>query len=216
MLQVVKCQTQRSKNQSQNSQMTKLYYRLNLPVDTAINPSFNKENLYSTSEFCNSPIGIWNFKGQDIFKVLNKSWVKSELEPLSELLAVMVFYRAPNYQEDFAHLDMRRYGDVLSSAINWVISENDDSNMVWYCKPLSSLPTSGITDAGTSYCYWPKSILGSAVDQVTIGKHPTLVCTNLPHSVQMGKSPRWVLSSRFNEFAPTWDDAIKFYSKWIC
>lgn len=196
---------------------TKPWYELNIDITNAVRADFNFQDLYNKSEFANKPIGIWNFRNDQIDQLLTQEWIDYTKELDMEVKSAMLFYREPHFIYPEAHVDLF-WGDPKPcvSAINWVLDPLDDSEMVWYDVPVES-GIFEVTPAKTKYLYWPLSeVEDKVLDTRCIGNKPTLVRTGIAHNVIVRNRPRWVVSARLGNTQPdTWEKTVEHFKPFI-
>jgi hypothetical protein len=148
----------------------------------------NEVAIYKPEE-----IGIWRLDPETIFK---DDFLISLYEKYNLVIGtIQCFMRKPNYQHPGAHCDMLPNGTVLGAALNWCLGE-DSSEMVWYEYP--DVDPNTLNDSNNYVDYeWPVSVLKETHRHV-IGNIPTLVRTDLPHTIDMKDHERWCVSLRFH------------------
>lgn len=147
-------------------------------------------------------IGIWKLDPEVVFK---DEFLINLFEKYNLVIGtIQCFMRKPNYQHPGAHCDMLPDGTILGAALNWCLGE-DDSEMVWYEKPKNN----AIVNDNHNYVdyEWPIESLTETHRHI-IGNTPTLVRTDLPHTVDMKNHERWCVSLRFHNDI-TWDQCIE-------
>jgi hypothetical protein len=174
----------------------------------------------------NQDYGIWNIPPE---KIISTEWLAYMKLKGVDIESCMIFYRGPKLVRNTAHIDIS-WDDpiyVTQFAFNIVLGD-DDSDMVWYNQednPINIVHSrNGIiqqennpiklkhTQAGTAYADWPISEL-KEVDRCKIGNSMTLVKVDVPHTIEMGDSPRWCLSIRTVEDFNynSWEENIEFF-----
>lgn len=154
--------------------------------------------------------GIWHPLAKDVF---NPAWLKYVNEIGLPIYSVMMFYRGPYASTVGAHVDISRPDPFLLTnfAINWVYG-GSDSTMSWFETPKEKKKVE-FTSANTPYIVWDKSGL-TKIESVTLGKQVTLVNTGIPHSIEMGKDPRWAISARTSiRDDYEWDNVVAILRK---
>lgn len=153
--------------------------------------------------------GVWTLEASTIFKAsfLKELFLKNRIQ----IDLAQIFYRAPGYQHPGAHVDLGQNGDLYGAGLNWTV-EPDDAEMTWYEMPkIEGVNTKrSETDQNME---WPLEQL-TEIDRLCIGQTPTLVRTDVPHTVDMGKNERWLISARFLHHW-TWDDYTKTLKEMI-
>jgi hypothetical protein len=192
----------------------KPWYALDIDVDSAVNKSFDFDQLLLEANTKNpSLLHTWYFNIENLTKVLSTHWLdymKSIDIPVQDLL---VFHREPGYLHPTAHIDLPyRAGTKLGAALNWCIGP-DDAEMVWYHMPASE-GTYDITEADSNYREWPLEEL-TECSRRTIGSQCTIVQVDVPHNVVMNTYPRWLISARTQRRIDDWADAVKFVEPFI-
>lgn len=156
----------------------------------------NEVAIYNKDE-----IGIWRLEPDTIFK---DNFLIDLYEKYNLVIGtIQCFMRKPLYQHPGAHCDMLPDGTILGSALNWCIGK-DDSEMVWYDFPN----TSAVINDNHNYVdhEWPITTL-KETHRTVIGNTPTLVRTDIPHTVEMKNHDRWCISLRFHNDI-TWDQCV--------
>lgn len=147
----------------------------------------NEVAIYNKDE-----IGIWRLEPDTIF---NDNFLIELFEKYNLVIGtIQCFMRKPMYQHPGAHCDMLPNGLILGGALNWCIG-NDDSEMVWYEHPKSN----AVVNDNHNYVdhEWPITTLKETHRRV-IGNTPTLVRTDVPHTIDMKDHDRWCISLRFH------------------
>ena len=132
--------------------MSRPWYRLNIDISNAVRADFDFDKLYTDSEFANKPAGLWQFNSKTLTNLFNDSWIDYLKSTGFPITGAMLFYRAPYFIHPQAHIDVRATGIKSIYGVNWVINDNDDSEMIWYDTPAIG----GInekSEAGTLYTY---------------------------------------------------------------
>lgn len=178
------------------------WHRINLDVTDALKINLkdyilrdpHREGEYAL--YMEGKAGVWTLNPNTIFKqdFLNDLGVKVDL--------AQIFYRAPNYQHPGAHVDLGQNGELYGAGLNWTV-DPDDANMTWYHMPNfeGSNTKRSETDQNME---WPLEQL-TEMERLCVGQTPTLVRTDIPHSVEMGNNERWLISARFTEHW-SWSD----------
>lgn len=148
-------------------------------------------------------VGVWTLSPDTIFKQDFLSTFDSNLGVKVDL--AQIFYRAPNYQHPGAHVDLGQSGELYGAGLNWTV-DVDDAEMTWYNMPT----TEGISTKRSETDQNKEWLLEelTEIDRCCIGQTPTLVRTDVPHTVEMGNNERWLISARFLHHW-TWDDYTK-------
>ena len=178
------------------------WHRINLDVTDALKINLKDYILsdpYREGEYAlyiEGKAGVWTLNPDTIFRqdFLNDLGIKVDL--------AQIFYRAPNYQHTGAHVDLGQTGELYGAGLNWTV-DPDDANMTWYNMPdfEGSNTKRSETDQNME---WPLEQL-TEMERLCIGQTPTLVRTDVPHTVEMGNNERWLISARFAEHW-SWSD----------
>jgi hypothetical protein len=189
---------------------------LNIDISNAVRSDFNFDKLFDESEFKDGQAGIWRFERKYFTMLLNQEWIDKMHDAGLMVQAALLFYRKPYYFHHEAHVDVAWTGELCSSAINWTIDPEDNSEMIWYDVSLDSAST-GITQANTKYFYWPnEQVEGKIFASKCIGTKPTLVNVSVAHNVVVRDRPRWCISVRLGKEEPkTWKEAVDFFKPFI-
>jgi len=178
------------------------YYRLKIKLDNFLNPKWKlpkPTGLY----------GIWNPMAEEVFSGAWLEYMKSIDIPIYN---AMVFYRGPGASTKEVHVDISKTDplELTNYGFNWCIG-GTESSMVWY-----EIPGDGTvkeedviwTAAKTPYVAWKYEEV-KEIERANIGREMTLVKTDLPHSIQMGKEPRWCISARSSSLNNLkWDEIL--------
>jgi len=141
--------------------------------------------------------------------VLDDEWLGFWSDRGSRITSVILFWRAAGSDHGWAHIDVNAKRYVTTCAINWAY-DNGDTQMVWYDPP----PASSIADReisvapGNTHSLTFKVSDLNEIGRCHIGTQPTLVRTNIPHTVLVGRSNRWSISMRFGGRYQTWEGAV--------
>lgn len=153
--------------------------------------------------------GIWTIRPNVIF---TDEWQKYLTNTVGLTIDIaQIFFRKPYYQHPGAHVDIDRNDNLYGGGINWTL-DPDDADMVWYDMPnVDPIYTKrSETDRNRE---WPLEILTEHA-RCTIGQNPTLVKTDIPHTIDMRANERWLISVRFNGLQ-TWDQYLNAFNKWM-
>lgn len=135
--------------------------------------------------------GIWTV---DPYLLFTQEFVEYCEQDLGFKLDIaQIFMRKPYYQHPGAHVDISKDYTIHGGGINWTL-DPDDAKMVWYEYP-DSKPTINQRSPTDINWEWPLDVLTEA-DRTIIGQTPTLVRTDVPHTVNMGAQERWLVSLR--------------------
>jgi hypothetical protein len=144
--------------------------------------------------------GIWTLDPNTLF---DPNWIRYIKHDLGlELDIAQIFFRKPYYQHPGAHVDIAQDLSLYGGGLNWTL-DPDDAHMVWYEYPSNEpcFNQRSTTDVNKE---WPLEQL-TEVDRCIIGQQPTLVRTDIPHTVDMSANERWLVSARFLECS-SWSD----------
>lgn len=145
--------------------------------------------------------GIWTLQPNTIFTAEWLSYMQKDC--LVKVDLAQIFYRAPHYQHPGAHVDIDQNDNLYGGGLNWTV-DPDDAHMVWYDTPIKD-PTYTKRSETDRNKEWPLEDLIEN-SRCVIGQQPTLVRTDIPHTVDMGANERWLISVRF-----TWLNSWKDY-----
>jgi hypothetical protein len=202
---------------------TRPWHVLDIDISNAIRLEFDFDQQLKKSNAVNESIFLWNFADDSLTDLFSSQWLGYIKSLGFEIRNALLFYRAPNYIHQLAHIDYVGTANPVPAiyALNFVINDDDDSCMVWFSRKKQS----GImhTDADYSnpqnhYEFWPMDQLeGCEIDRRCIGRHLTLISTGTVHNIIMGKKPRWAVSIRLvrNDQINNWTDAVNCFAPWI-
>lgn len=202
---------------------TRPWHALDIDVSNAVRSDFDFDTLLLQSPYANDPAAMWNFKDDTLTDLLEQQWLNYFRSLGFAIRNVLLFYRAPEYVHNVAHIDYVGTESPVPAiyALNFVASPDDDSEMVWY----QHCGTSGNrgTDAANQnpqnhYEFWPmETIVNKEISRRCIGNKMTLVSTGHIHNVVMGKQQRWAVSIRLvpNTGINSWSDAVGYFSHFI-
>lgn len=194
----------------------KCWYTLNLDVSNAIRPDFSFEDFLLTGENCGIPGDLWYLKQDQLTTMFNQDWLIYMENCGAKIWGVMIFYRSPHYVHPEVHIDqVSNTYSTPSAALNWVVAENDDSEMVWYDFPEASGNRLNTT-ANTPYVTWPMAAVENLeIARHCIGNQLTLVRTDIPHNIVVGNAPRWSVSLRTEHRYPDWGSIVTAFKPLI-
>lgn len=182
------------------------WHRINLDVTDALKINLKDYILsdpYREGEhalYKPDTVGVWTLSPNTIFKAnfLEELFLKNQIQ----VDLAQIFYRAPNYQHPGAHVDIGQDGNLYGAGLNWTVGP-DDAEMTWYEMPT----TEGISTKRSETDQNKEWLLEelTEIDRLCIGQNPTLVRTDVPHTVEMGENERWLISARFIEHW-SWED----------
>jgi hypothetical protein len=153
--------------------------------------------------------GIWTLQPDTLF---SKDWLEYTVNEYGVRVDLaQIFMRKPHYQHPGAHVDIDQNDELYGGGLNWTL-DPDDAEMVWYDTPEHDpvYTQRSPTDRNKE---WPLESLTEHA-RCTIGQTPTLVRTDIPHTVDMGANERWLISVRFT-WLKTWDQYLSTFNKWI-
>lgn len=191
------------------------YHRLDLDISNSLEidlKDYILDNPYRPEEhaiFIPEAGGIWTV---DTCKLFTKQWQKyAENQIGLKLDIAQIFMRKPNYQHPGAHIDISRDHTIHGGGINWTL-DPDDSEMVWYDYPDTKpiITERSPTDINWE---WPLDTLQETC-RCKIGQSPTLVRTDVPHTINMGTNERWLISLRILN-AKTWIEHCNLFKGMI-
>ena len=188
--------------------MSKCWYKLNLNTENAISKDwqFPQFDVRKFSEFNN--VGVWSFKSDKIFQ---DDWLKYMDEMALPINRSIVFYRDSNLVDTEAHIDLVSEvgGPAQSTHFGFnLVFGGAGSEMIWYDMPPGDLNLK-VVPGNNKILTWPVKDLVE-IDRCSIlPNEPTIVRTDIPHSLSVGNEPRWCISARTSMHHLTWDDAIE-------
>jgi hypothetical protein len=194
------------------------WHVLNIDISNAIREDFDFNNLINESTIRD----LWPYNRETISELFSAEWLAYMNEIGLPPDSATIFYRSPFFEESMAHVDL--FQNPIRPAVfalNWVVSEGDDSEMIWFDTP--DTPGEYImydaTEVGSRNMSWPMSSFdGKHMYRRTLGKQLTLVATGRPHNIIVNKIPRWCISVRFSTRTfniQSWEEAIAHFSKFI-
>lgn len=202
---------------------TKPWHVLDISTSNAIRPDFDFDSMYKQSEFLNKPGAVWNFADESLEKLFTKDWLKYIDSLGFKMRNALLFYRQSGYVHPLAHIDY--VGNINPRpaiyALNFVITPNDDSAMVWYhtnnCRGVMDTEAE-FGNEQNHYEFWPmEQLVGQEITSKCIGNQMTLVNTGIIHNVIVNQQSRLAVSIRLvsSDQIQTWTDAVNFFSPWI-
>lgn len=153
--------------------------------------------------------GIWTLQPDTLF---TDNWQQFMLHEIGvKVDLAQIFHRKPYYQHPGAHVDIDQNDNLYGGGLNWTL-DPDDAEMVWYNMPTEDpiYTRRSETDRNKE---WPLDMLTEHA-RCTIGQVPTLVRTDIPHTVDMGANERWLISVRFT-WLQSWDQYLNAFHEWI-
>jgi hypothetical protein len=193
------------------------WYPLDIDVSTAIRSDFDYKEFYKNSKFNGQNVAIWWIDTNNLNNYFNKEWL-SYIEGLNfKIKKLVFFYRKPYYIFPEAHVDTSRIKKVTANyAINWVISPNDDSDMVWYDVPLETgRANRPLSKTNISYLYWPmEEVKDKEISRCCLGATPHLINIGVAHNIIVREQERFAVSIQMED-SLSWSDAVNFYKKFI-
>ena len=191
---------------------SKCWYRFPLTTDDALS-SIGLELVAAYTEpniskmWKNSNLEVFNRDFLDYFKSMNV-----------EVASSLFFYRVPHYVRPMAHVDMANANKpiIVPMGLNFVVTPDDDSDMIWYETPNYDLDSSKLihTTAGTFHISANVNEL-TEIDRHCIGNRLTLVRTDLLHNVIMRQSPRFCISLRLVKNPGNWQQCVEYFEKFL-
>jgi hypothetical protein len=166
------------------------WYNLRLGTQNSIKPEFTVKFSEKKIHYFDNP--------KDIF---SPDWIDYMKNIEIEIASALVFYKPPNFVQNFAHID----GENEIFAINWTII-GKNSEMVWYDTSDSENKLE-YTESDTYYFKWPVEKL-TEIDRCEISTvTSTIVRVNFPHNITVRNEPRISISARTSSFK-SWDSII--------
>lgn len=193
----------------------KPYQTLTIDVSSALNKNFDATLL--PRDNTRSWV-LWEFSHEknNLFDLVSYNWAEYLRGIGFPIEKAFVFYRKhPN--ETIAHTDLPNinYKCLVKYALNWVISEPDDSSMAWYENPGYE-GKHEILPLGQPYMSWPISDV-KETHRLTLGKEVSVVRVDTVHGIILGDNERYAISIRVRPPDPciTWDDVINRLKPYI-
>jgi len=153
--------------------------------------------------------GIWTLQPNTIF---SKDWLEYTVNEYGvKVDLAQIFMRKPYYQHPGAHVDIDQEDNLYGGGLNWTL-DPDDAEMVWYDTPEQDPVYTQRSHTDRNKEWRLESLTECA--RCTIGKTPTLVRTDIPHTVDMNSNERWLISVRFT-WLKTWDQYLNTFNNWI-
>jgi len=117
---------------------------------------------------------------------------------------VFLFYKAVNSNPKLGHCDLYDKTTIATNALNWCIGE-PNGEMLWHDHTNTARDIRiGKNNKGIEYPYILVDVSNKQpVARKVIGKEPTLVRTDILHSVEIKDEPRWTISCRSNSTVTT-------------
>lgn len=117
---------------------------------------------------------------------------------------VFLFYKAVNSNPKLGHCDLYDKTTIATNALNWCIGE-PNGEMMWHdhINTVDDIQI-GKNNKGIEYPYILVDVSDKQpVARKVIGTEPTLVRTDILHSVEIENKPRWTVSCRSNLIVTT-------------
>lgn len=199
-----------------NNLSSRPWHALNINISNAVRKDFNFDEALAKTHAHKTGQWLWSFHKPDLLTIFNEEWLAYMKSLDLEVFSTLMFYRSPLFVGE-PHIDL-----PTNFAINWVLDDQDSSEMVWYKLPSEVDYANDSRTAPTGgYVYLPLD-LNTLVetDRRTISMIPTLIRTDIPHSIYMQSSPRWALSVRVDigkrvGGSISWDEALAFFNSYI-
>lgn len=200
--------------------MNKPWHRLNINIDNAI-VDITKLDTFDQSRSSE----YWILRDEEIYSALTHEWCEYMTSLGYKPIGVAIFFKKSNegqHKNQGLHIDAydTEKGPVVPVyGINWIMSEHDEGEMVWYdteriADKLQAEPTVHPSNQALYYRYHAiENLKEFEISRCCIGAQPTLVSIGIPHSVLTPddqKYVRWSISVRFEETkeTETWDDVV--------
>lgn len=191
------------------------WYRLNIDISNAIS-----ENGALMIKSWKSSIpgsvqgGYWKlYHDTGLKDFFNKEFLESLSDQKIPVDMMVSFYRKPHYCHPTAHIDGSLSRKVIFG-LNWIVADDDDSEMVWYEMPKIEIPIT-TTEYGTAQVDIDVSELAE-IGRCCVGNHLTLVQVNVPHNVIVREKERFVISLRCRtDTISSWSEAVEFFKPFI-
>ena len=198
----------------------KCWYNLNIDNSLAMVSEANSiESIHNILGFYdNTPLQNCILYSTELTKIVRQEWLDYMKSINLEIICCLVFSRTviPTSESDVAHKDCVKSQKTHPISINWTIGGDGDP-MVWFDEPnfvgverlLSLHP-----DCSFFYTAYQENLLNE-IDRYIIGTTPTLVRTDIPHSIHVTQSPRISFSFRTKQRFVTWSDQIDFLTNYL-
>jgi hypothetical protein len=203
--------------------MPELYKTLNIDTSNILAKSFDPWEYRKTRALDpNGRISYWGLQGDDMREVISQDWLDYMKSLGIDIDTLLIFYRDKDLLYHNVHVDVEYVNNKLMTvnyALNFVLDENDDGEMIWYDLPDQQCIEDNveILSNGNPYCTWSlENLPGPEIARQCIaGKTLTLLNTQYPHNVQTHTRPRWAFSFRCpDDVHITFDQALEKFSKW--
>lgn len=197
--------------------LIKNFYRLNLDTN-CFKDSLDFDSFLhkiKTREFVEPTLYPYNLKKEN--DLISKDWLEYMKDIGLEPRSLIFFYREENYQHWGAHIDLNDSTGENDRvyAVNWTIDPEDQSEMTWYNLPENWREQVEYSMIGSAYAEWPIETLTEVGERCTIGTTPTLVRTDIPHTVFMKDNFRLCLSFRFDLKFHDWNAVTNYFNPYF-
>lgn len=125
----------------------------------------------------------------------------------------LLFWRPAHYTDNVAHIDIdlkHKEHKLNAITINWCLGGRQ-ADLIWYHEPETKTRTRYSNALGQviEKISWPINELTEAT-RTSIETIPTMVRTDLPHSVSTAKQARWCFSLRFYPEGMNWQENVDY------
>jgi hypothetical protein len=196
----------------------KPWHVLNIDISNAIRPDFNFKELLVGTRVDTVGHWMWSYTGSELTDIFTIEWLSYMKSINLEVYTMLMFYKAPFLTGEGAnaHVDL-----PVNFAINWCVNK-DDSEMVWYDNQSDvDYDTETKLAPVGGYLYLPRPLDNLVeLERRCLGNIPTLVQTDIFHSIVVNESPRWSISVRVNVNGQlagklSWQEAVDLFSSHI-
>jgi hypothetical protein len=200
------------------------WHKLNIDISNAIRKDFDYNKLREESFFKDAPAALYRFidYSENTHEFFNKEWLEYMRAQGIPVIGGVLFYRRAGYL-DYPHIDLSYNKTPGEFALNWVITDNDDSKMTWYNAENLAPYGKDIQYNNDPSGNWA-NLTRFTIDnykqyethECTLGKTLTLVDVATPHNIVMGLNDRWCISVRCNlRVVSNWQDTVNYFEKFI-
>lgn len=160
------------------------------------------------------------FSGDYASTVLTDVFLQ-KFDMIGPINGVIVFHKDNFDPELGAHVDCYKSSDdseplLALAGVNLVLDQGvNTSAMQWFKLKDDTSTTANpikLTNINSLYVEWsPKEL--DLVEEYSILEYPTLVRTNVPHTVRTGDGRRTCISLRFDSPCTTWEELYSLFDK---
>jgi hypothetical protein len=172
---------------------------LQQPLDFKKMPFIKKGSV----SYCHQP-------KKNMHKLFKHQWLEHMQQLGIEVQNAEIFYRDPETEHPWAHIDAPARDNRYSIALNWCIGL-DNAEMVWYHPTTDHCDR--MEDSPGSYA-WPVNKMTESSRRI-IGSQCTMVRIDCPHSIIMHDLPRYCISVRTQQKFDSWQKAVDYINPFI-